>query len=157
MRSEYREGSRKLKELEYFLEYLCHSENILCCFVPNPKGFYQVQFVTDEDRVRFVYSSHNSDSIQGIDNNSSNLKWVLEKFGEPSNISTNQAGTERIYSFDEYQVFSHLSKDKVRALGIYNPMFGPSIISDLPTWQLVEEEVNPLGLFPPGTTLETAE
>ena len=64
-------------------------------------------------------------SIQGISPGYSNLETILEKFGDPSNISISEDESSRIYNFDRYNLFFGLSKNKVNLLGIYDSRTGP--------------------------------
>ena len=64
-------------------------------------------------------------SIQGILPGYSNLETILEKLGDPSNISISEDKSSSIYNFDEYNLFFGLTKNKVNILGIYDPRTGP--------------------------------
>ena len=56
--------------------------------------------------------------IQGINAGESTLEDVLEKFGEPSRMTTSNDGTRHNYSFDQYNVWFQLEKNTVTALGM---------------------------------------
>lgn len=57
----------------------------------------------------------------------SSYEGVLDKFGTPSNTSTSKDQTERILSFSKYNVFFQLSKNTVKACGIYNKNIGEMV------------------------------
>lgn len=55
----------------------------------------------------------------------SNYDTVLQKLGQPSNVSTSGDGLNRLLSFEKYKTFFEFERGTVRTLGIYDPSGGP--------------------------------
>jgi hypothetical protein len=55
----------------------------------------------------------------------SNYEAVLQKLGEPSNVSTSADGLNRVLSFEKYNCFFEFQRGRVRTFGIYDPAGGP--------------------------------
>ena len=64
------------------------------------------------------------ESVQGIQIGDS-YQEIVGKFGEPSAVSISNDELTRIVSYDEHGVFFTLAANKVEALGMYHPDFGP--------------------------------
>jgi len=88
------------------------------------KYVYLIRF--KDGKIRFIVCITDESflsGIQGISSNSSSEN-IINKFGEPTNISVSEDGLSRIYSFDKYHVFFTLKKNKVADYGVYNPEIG---------------------------------
>jgi hypothetical protein len=86
---------------------------------------YTVQF--RDEKVRFVaYAGDTSwkADLQGYWLHASSER-IVEKFGNPSDVSKSEDSLNRIFSYSKYNIFFILEKNQVVVCGLYNPTFGP--------------------------------
>ena len=74
-----------------------------------------ILYLADSDESQSIKDRY---SIQGIRAGVSTSEDVLEKFGKPSLITTNDDETVRDYYFDQYDLLFSLESNRVKALGI---------------------------------------
>ena len=75
----------------------------------------------EEEKIR---SFEGTPILQGIERYSSS-EAVQSKFGKPSHISESDDQLMRLHNYVDYHVCFLLEKSRVRAYGIYNPIFSP--------------------------------
>jgi hypothetical protein len=64
------------------------------------------------------------DHLGGVTPNSS-IEEITRALGQPSTISHSSDETERIYSFDRYNVAFEFSRGRVSRMGVFDPKTGP--------------------------------
>ena len=88
---------------------------------------YLVMF--KDSRVRFVLYSASETQIvspwfMGFDIGTSHER-IVEKLGQPTNVSISENQLDRMFSYDRYNAFFSFSQGKLVAYGIYQPNTGP--------------------------------
>lgn len=83
-------------------------------------------------RVRFVLYTASGEQISnptlmGFDMGTS-YERVLEKLGQPSNVSISENKLERMFSYEKFNVFFSFSQGRLVAYGIYQPTSGPMLL-----------------------------
>jgi len=87
---------------------------------------YNYDIIFRDNKIRVIVTSDvdKQGGIQGI-NYGDSYEKVIEKFGNPSNISRSHDDLARVFSYEKYNVFFAFEKGRVILFGIYNPVFGP--------------------------------
>jgi hypothetical protein len=103
---------------------------------------YYLRF--SEDQLRFVGylggDLSGGPSIQGIKKGSS-LDDIIKFFGKPSHISESKDDFNKLYSYDNYNVFFIIEDDRVSIYGVFNPKYGPMKIEEMIEKPLSQMEI----------------